>query len=93
MARKTDEERLAEIEAALQQKQSQKQLLVSRIEKQKKADHTRRCILIGDIVQRYGDVEQLKPLLDEHVKDPKDRRLLGLNLSEITEPDESTRAE
>lgn len=78
MARKTDEERLAEIEAAIAQGQKRRQLLVSRIDKQRRTEYTRKCFVIGDVVQRFGNLEALRPLLDEHVKDAKDRTLLGL---------------
>ena len=56
MARKTDEERLQELEEKMEQIKARKQQIASRIQQKERKDRTRRLIQVGAIFEKYFDV-------------------------------------
>lgn len=56
MARKTDDERLQELEEKIAQIKAQKQQLASRIQTKERKERTRRLIQVGAIFEKYFDI-------------------------------------
>ena len=56
MARKTDVERLQELEEKMEQIKARKQQVASRIQQKERKDRTRRLIQVGAIFEKYFDV-------------------------------------
>lgn len=56
MARKTDDERLLELEEKIAQIKAQKQQLASRIQTKERKERTRRLIQVGAIFEKYFDI-------------------------------------
>ena len=55
MARKTDEERLKELEKKIEQIKVQKQQVESRLKEKERKERTRRLIQVGAIFEKYFD--------------------------------------
>jgi len=55
MGRKTDDERLQEIEEKMEQMKAKKQQLASRIQSKERKERTRRLIQVGAIFEKYFD--------------------------------------
>ncbi|MGE8082153.1 hypothetical protein [Peribacillus loiseleuriae] len=53
MARKTDEERLQELEKQMEQIKAKKQQLASRVQAKERKERTRRLIQVGAIFEQY----------------------------------------
>lgn len=56
MARKTDEERLRELEEKMEQIKAKKQQVASRIQQKERKERTRRLIQVGAIFEKYFDI-------------------------------------
>lgn len=56
LARKTDEERLRELEEKMEQIKARKQQVASRIQQKERKERTRRLIQVGAIFEKYFDV-------------------------------------
>ncbi len=56
MARKTDEERLQELEKQMEQIKAKKQQLASRVQAKERKERTRRLIQVGAIFEKYFDI-------------------------------------
>ncbi len=56
MARKTDEERLRELEEKMEQIKARKQQVASRIQQKERKERTRRLIQVGAIFEKYFDI-------------------------------------
>lgn len=56
MARKTDEERLKELEEKMEQIKARKQQVASRIAQKERKERTRRLIQVGAIFEKYFDI-------------------------------------
>lgn len=56
MARKSDEERLRELEEKIEQTKAKKQQIASRIQQKERKERTRRLIQVGAIFEKYFDV-------------------------------------
>ncbi len=57
MARKTDEERLRELEKKIEQTKEKKQQLKNRLKQKERKERTRRLIQVGAIFEDYFDFE------------------------------------
>ncbi|MDA6130806.1 hypothetical protein OSK38_25920, partial [Escherichia coli] len=56
MARKTDAERLQELEEKMEQIKARKQQVASRIAQKERKERTRRLIQVGAIFEKYFDI-------------------------------------
>ena len=56
MARKTDEERLRELEEKMEQIKARKQQVASRIQQKERKERTRRLIQVGAVFEKYFDI-------------------------------------
>ncbi|MGG1685138.1 hypothetical protein [Pseudalkalibacillus sp. NRS-1564] len=56
MARKTDAERLQELEEKMEQIKAKKQQVASRIQAKERKERTRRLIQVGAIFEKYFDI-------------------------------------
>lgn len=56
MARKTDAERLQELEKKMEQIKARKQQVASRIQAKERKERTRRLIQVGAIFEKYFDI-------------------------------------
>ncbi|WP_226530883.1 hypothetical protein [Metabacillus niabensis] len=56
MGRKTDEERLRELEEKMDQIKAKKQQVASRIQQKERKERTRRLIQVGAIFEKYFDI-------------------------------------
>lgn len=56
MARKTDEERLQELEKKIEQAKTKKQQIESRLKEKERKERTRRLIQVGAIMEKYFDI-------------------------------------
>ncbi|MEK5105100.1 hypothetical protein MKX83_24470 [Cytobacillus sp. FSL M8-0252] len=56
MSRKTDEERLKELEQKMEQIKAKKQQVASRIQQKERKERTRRLIQVGAIFEKYFDI-------------------------------------
>lgn len=57
MARKTDEERLQDMEKKIEQMKAKKQQVASRVKEKERKERTRRLIQVGAIFEKYFDIE------------------------------------
>jgi hypothetical protein len=58
--RKTDEERLKELEAQIEKIKAKKQQIANRIKEKERKERTRRLIQIGAIFEKYFNIEDEK---------------------------------
>ncbi|MDF2902758.1 MAG: hypothetical protein K0S25_396 [Bacillus sp. (in: firmicutes)] len=85
MARKTDVERLLELEEKLEQLKARKQQIESRMKEKERKERTRRLIQVGAIFEKYfeiEDVDQAEKIafgMREHVKKNKEK-IMTMNL-------------
>ncbi|RIW27274.1 hypothetical protein D3H55_23115 [Bacillus salacetis] len=56
MARKTDEERLKELEEKMEKIKAKKQQVASRLQQKERKERTRRLIQVGAIFEKYFDI-------------------------------------
>lgn len=85
MARKTDEERLLELEQKIEQTKARKQQIASRIKQKERKERTRRLIQVGAIFEGYfgfkeggltpENAEQIGMGLSKYVKENKEKFL------------------
>ncbi len=81
MARKTDEERLKELEKKIEQIKVQKQQVESRLKEKERKERTRRLIQVGAIFEKYFDVadvdqaEKIAFALKKYVENNKEKIL------------------
>ena len=59
MARKTDTERLLELEKKMEQLKARKQQVESRMKEKERKERTRRLIQVGAIFEKYFDIEDV----------------------------------
>ena len=59
MARKTDTERLRELEEKMEQLKARKQQVESRMKEKERKERTRRLIQVGAIFEKYFDIEDV----------------------------------
>ena len=59
MARKTDGERLRELEEKMEQLKARKQQMESRMKEKERKERTRRLIQIGAIFEKYFEIEDV----------------------------------
>ena len=59
MARKTDGERLLELEKKMEQLKARKQQVESRLKEKERKERTRRLIQVGAIFEKYFDIEDV----------------------------------
>jgi len=59
MARKTDAERLLELEKKMEQLKARKQQVESRMKEKERKERTRRLIQVGAIFEKYFDIEDV----------------------------------
>lgn len=57
MARKTDEERLKEIDKKIEQAKAKRQQIESRLKQKERKERTRRLIQVGAIFEKYFEIE------------------------------------
>lgn len=57
MAKKTDEERLKELEEKIEQARAKKQLIERRVRDKERRERTRRLIQVGAIFEKYFGIE------------------------------------
>lgn len=89
MARKSDEERLKELEIKMEQIKAKKQQVASRIQQKERKERTRRLIQVGAIFESYfgfkeegltpEQAEQIALGLSAYVKKNKDK-LMGIDV-------------
>jgi hypothetical protein len=90
MARKTDEERLRELEEKLEQMKARKQQVENRMKEKERKERTRRLIQVGAIFEKYFDIvgvdqaEKIAFGLKEVVEKNKEK-LLNMNLEKSKE--------
>jgi hypothetical protein len=90
MARKTDEERLRELEEKMEQMKARKQQVENRMKEKERKERTRRLIQVGAIFEKYFDIvgvdqaEKLAFGLKEVVEKNKEK-LLNMNLEKSKE--------
>lgn len=83
MTRRPPEEQLAELERKEAQLKARIQKKRAEVKSKNRRQDTRRKIIAGAIVLEHAERDQffantLTKLLDQHVKRPEDRKLLGL---------------
>ena len=59
MARKTDAERLLELEIKMEQLKARKQQVESRMKEKERKERTRRLIQVGAIFEKYFNIEDV----------------------------------
>ena len=59
--RKTDEQKLAELEKKLQQIQAQKKAIIARTHEKERKDRTRRLIENGALAEKYLQAQNISP--------------------------------
>lgn len=90
MTRKTDEERLKELEKKIEQIKVQKQQVESRLKEKQRKERTRRLIQVGAIFEKYfdiSDVDQAEKIafsLKKHVENNKEK-ILAIDLEKYKE--------
>ena len=90
MARKTDEERLKELEKKIEQIKVQKQQVESRMKEKERKERTRRLIQVGAIFEKYfeiSDVDQAEKIafaLKKQVENNKEK-ILAIDLEKYKE--------
>jgi flagellin-specific chaperone FliS len=90
MARKTDEERLRELEEKMEQMKARKQQVENRMKEKERKERTRRLIQVGAIFEKYFDIvgvdqaEKIAFGLKEVVEKNKEK-LLNMNLEKSKE--------
>jgi len=57
VGRKTDEERLRELEEKMEQIKAKKQQIANRLKEKQRKERTRRLIQVGAIFEKYFDIE------------------------------------
>ncbi|EWG08402.1 hypothetical protein [Cytobacillus firmus] len=81
MPRKSDEERLQELEKQIEQMKARKQQVASRIQQKERKERTRRLIQVGAIFEKYFDIvgedqaEKVAYGMKEAVQKHKDKLL------------------
>ena len=94
MVRKTDEERVKELEGKMEQLKARKQQLESRLKEKERKERTRRLIQVGAIFEKYFDItdvdqaEKIAFALKKYVVNNKEK-ILATDLEkniEKTEP-------
>ena len=94
MARKTDEERVRELEERMEQLKARKQQIESRLKEKERKERTRRLIQVGAIFEKYfdiTDVDQAEKIafgMKEIVEKNKER-LLNIDLEKSKEKNET----
>lgn len=79
MPRKSDEERLRELDERQAQIRAQRQQIKAKQEKKSRADQLRKTFIVGELFLKHGgDMKWLQAVAAEHVKTPGDRALFGL---------------
>ncbi|HWK24757.1 MAG TPA: hypothetical protein VNS08_17220 [Ureibacillus sp.] len=79
MARKTDAERLLELEKKMEQLKARKQQVESRMKEKERKERTRRLIQVGAIFEKYFDIEDVNQAekiafaMREHVEKNKEK--------------------
>ena len=79
MARKTDTERLLELEKKMEQLKARKQQVESRMKEKERKERTRRLIQVGAIFEKYFDIvgpdqaEKVAFAMREHVEKNKEK--------------------
>ena len=90
MARKTDEERLKELEKKIEQIKVKKQQVESRLKEKQRKERTRRLIQVGAIFEKYFDIadvdqaEKIAFALKKHVENNKEK-ILAIDLEKYKE--------
>ena len=90
MARKTDQERLQELEEKMEQIKKKKQQLANRLQVKERKDRTRRLIEVGAIFEKYFEIEDQEEAekiaisLKNYVETNKDK-FLNLTKEELLE--------
>ena len=90
MARKTDEERLKELEKKIEQIKVQKQQVESRMKEKERKERTRRLIQVGAIFEKYfeiSDVDQAEKIafaLKKQVENNREK-ILSIDLEKYKE--------
>ena len=90
MARKTDEERLKELEKKIEQIKVQKQQVESRLKEKERKERTRRLIQVGAIFEKYFDIadvdqaEKIAFALKKYVENNKEK-ILAIDLEKYKE--------
>ena len=98
MARKTDEERLKELEKKIEQIKVQKQQVESRLKEKQRKERTRRLIQVGAIFEKYfeiSDVDQAEKIafaLKKQVENNKEK-ILAIDLEKYKEKAERMKKE
>ncbi|MFZ0446512.1 MAG: hypothetical protein WAM95_18165 [Bacillus sp. (in: firmicutes)] len=98
MARKTDEERLEELEKKIEQIKVQKQQVESRLKEKQRKERTRRLIQIGAIFEKYFDIadvdqaEKIAFALKKQVENNKEK-ILSIDLEKYKEKAERMKKE
>ena len=93
MARKTDEERLKELEKKIEQIKVQKQQVESRMKEKQRKERTRRLIQVGAIFEKYFDIadvdqaEKIAFALKKHVENNKEK-IMAIDLKKSKEKTE-----
>ena len=93
MARKTDEERLRELEEKMEQIKARKQQVESRLKEKERKERTRRLIQVGAIFEKYFDIvgvdqaEKIAFGMKEIVEKNKEQ-LLNIDLEKSKEKNE-----
>jgi len=93
MTRKTDAERLLELEKKLEQLKARKQQVESRMKEKERKERTRRLIQVGAIFEKYFDIEDvdqaekiafgMKGIVEKHRK-----KLINIDLEKSKEKNE-----
>lgn len=60
MTKKTDEERLQELEKKIEQTKAKKQQITTRIKEKERKERTRRLIQIGALFEKYFDLKDIE---------------------------------
>ena len=93
MARKTDEERLKELEKKIEQIKVKKQQVESRMKEKERKERTRRLIQVGAIFEKYFDIanvdqaEKIAFALKKHVENNKEK-IMAIDLEKSKEKTE-----
>ena len=94
MARKTDTERLLELEKKLERLKARKQQVESRMKEKERKERTRRLIQVGAIFEQYFDIvgpdqaEKVAFAAQDFVKEHKEQILKELDLEKSKEKGE-----
>ena len=90
MARKTDAERLLELEKKMEQLKARKQQVESRMKEKERKERTRRLIQVGAIFEKYFNIEDvdqaekiafgMKEIVEKHRE-----KLISINLEKARE--------